>query len=65
MLVSDLIEILSDMDPDAQVMGAHQPLHPVVANVTNVVEVDGKAYIGVSGDSDYLNQEVVEQGVFN
>ena len=65
MLVSDLIEALSEMDQDAPVRGVFQPQHPIEADITSAVELDGKAYIGVSGNADYTNQEVIDRGVFN
>lgn len=40
MKVSDLIELLSDCDPEAEVRLAHQPRYPLEFGVSEVSEVD-------------------------
>lgn len=65
MLVHELIEMLQELKQDAPVVGAYQPQWPITGDLENVVQVDGTVYIGVGGrNSDYLNENVREAGVF-
>lgn len=65
MLVHELIEMLQGMNQDAKVVGAYQPRWAVTGDLENVVQVDDKVYVGVGDrNSDYLNQDVLEAGVF-
>lgn len=52
----DLIAALSELDPDTPVTIAHQPFHPLTAEITGVaLEADGTATLLAYGEDGYYN----------
>lgn len=60
MTVAQLMEILEEMDPNAEVKIAYQPNYPMEAPVDTVREVDGTIYIRQAPNSanDYAPEDV-------
>ncbi len=66
MLVAELIEMLQEMDEDAQVKFAYQPSWPMEQRVTEAVQVNIKeeniVYLANAfGGNNYLLQEACEE----
>lgn len=60
MYVSDLIELLEGMDPDAEVRLAIQPRYPFEHHIDSVEESDGVVYVSEGGHRGYLPGEARE-----
>lgn len=60
MRVKELMELLEEMDPDAEVKIAYQPNYPLEASIDTIVDVDGKVYIRQHpfGRNDYAPADV-------
>lgn len=63
MTVTDLIEQLQEMNPDAKVRFAFQPRYPLEYNVKNEIvqsEDEKTVYLADGGQIGYLNSEAIE-----
>lgn len=62
MTVAELIELLSDLDPEAEVRLAVQPSWPFEHHLApEVAEVGGRVWLAESGQIGYLPGEVAEE----
>lgn len=59
--VKDLMGALSEMDPQAPVMVAVQPMWPLEHSITGIVsDCNGIVYLAASEECEYLSEEAKE-----
>lgn len=63
MTVEQLMELLEEMEPEAEVKIAYQPNYPMEATIDTIKEVDGTVYIRQDpyAGNDYAPAQVYEE----
>jgi len=58
--VGELIEYLSEFDPETPVAGAFQPSYPLAYDIGEPTEVDGVVYLPEYGNQRYAARAIFE-----